>query len=75
MLLKSVAVGVLALGLFGTAALSVPASDSAPGAMVQANSIESTELAGNMCCAKRAYCCTIKRSCCGSSAVIQSDDQ
>jgi hypothetical protein len=43
--------------------------------VVQANSIESTELAGNTCCEKRAYCCTIKRSCCGSSAVVQSDDQ
>jgi hypothetical protein len=43
--------------------------------VVQANSIESTELVGNTCCAKRAYCCTIKRSCCGSSAIAQSDDQ
>jgi hypothetical protein len=75
MLLKSVAAGVLALGLLGSAALSVPASDTSPSAVVETSTIESTELAANTCCAKRAYCCTIKRSCCGSSAAVQNDDQ
>ena len=75
MLLKSVAAGVLALGLLGTAALSVPASDTTPSAVVETNAIESTELAENTCCAKRAYCCTVKRSCCGSSVILQNDDQ
>ncbi len=74
MLLKSVAAGVLALGLFGgAAALSVPAFDAAPSAVVETNTIESTELAEGTCCAKRADCCTVQRSCCGSSVTIQSD--
>lgn len=79
MLLKSVAASVLALGLFGTAAFALPDANVAPrgipATVVQIQDVESsTELAGNTCCAKRAYCCTVKRSCCGSSAVVESDN-
>lgn len=75
MLLKSVATSFLALGLFGTAALSVRSYDRSPSTVVQTSPTELTELASNTCCAKRAYCCTVKRSCCGNSAVPQDDDQ
>ncbi|WP_231743977.1 hypothetical protein [Stieleria neptunia] len=79
MLLKSVAAGVLSLGLFGAAAFGLPAADvpptATPAAVPQVQEVDfSTELAGNHCCAKRAYCCTIKRSCCGSSAVVENDN-
>ncbi len=71
MLFKSVTAGVLALGLF-TAALSLPQPDSARSAVVETEAVESTELAKNSCCAKRAYCCTIKRSCCGNPVHLQN---
>lgn len=79
MLLKSVAAGVLSLGLFGAAAFGLPAADvrptATPAAVPQVQEVDSsTELAGNTCCAKRAYCCTVKRSCCGSSAVVENDN-
>ncbi|WP_099263825.1 MULTISPECIES: hypothetical protein [Rhodopirellula] len=79
MLLKSVAAGVLSLGLFGAAALGLPAADvsptAAPAALSQVQEVDgSADLVGNTCCAKRAYCCTVKRSCCGSSAVVESDN-
>lgn len=79
MLLKSVAAGVFSLGLFGAAAFALPSADvpptATPAAVSQVQEVDSsTELAGNTCCAKRAYCCTIKRSCCGSSAVVENDN-
>ncbi len=79
MLLKSVAAGVLAIGLFGTAAFTLPAADispmGTPAIVVQTHDVDSsTEFSGNTCCAKRAYCCTVKRGCCVSSAVVESDN-
>ncbi len=52
MLLKSVAAGALALGLFG-AAFSLPASDAASNAVVESQVVESPEVARPTCCAKR----------------------
>ncbi|WP_286765234.1 MULTISPECIES: hypothetical protein [Rhodopirellula] len=79
MLLKSVAAGVLSIGLFGAAAFGLPAADvpptAAPASVSQVQEVDgSADLVGNTCCAKRAYCCTVKRSCCGSSAVVESDN-
>lgn len=71
MLLKSVAAGALALGLFG-AAFSLPASDAASNAVVESQVVESPEVARPTCCAKRAYCCSVKRSCCGKSVQLQN---
>ncbi len=71
MLLKSVAAGALALGLFG-AAFSLPASDAASNTVVESQVVETPEVARPTCCAKRAYCCSVKRSCCGKSALLQN---
>lgn len=75
MLLKSVAAVSLALGLLGVAAFAL-AADVAPTfpptAGLQTQDVElSTEFAQPTCCAKRAYCCTVKRSCCGSSYTLE----
>lgn len=74
MLLKSVAAGVLTLGLFG-AAFSIPASEVAPNADVYTESEKSPEVARPTCCEKPAFCCSVKRSCCGKSVQMQNDTQ
>ncbi len=55
MLLKSVAAGALALGLFG-AAFGLPTSNAASQAAVQSQDVQAPEVAKPICGAKHAYC-------------------
>ncbi|TWU39440.1 hypothetical protein [Novipirellula artificiosorum] len=70
MLLKSIGVGVLALGLLGSASFGISNSESP---MVQSDQAVATqEFAGNTCCIKQAYCCKVQRSCCGGITATPS---
>jgi hypothetical protein len=75
MLLKSVAAGVLALGLFGATAFNLPASDTAPIAAIQNEITVSAGVARPTCCAKSAYCCSRKSACCGRTTQLQNDSK
>ncbi len=65
MLLKSLSASILALGL-----LSPPPSSGLPESLIQPVSntaqveVQTEETASPICCLKRAYCCSIRRSCC-----------
>ena len=64
-MLKTVMAGVLALGLVGSA-IALPAADARRmgNEPAQVTKRVKSVVAEPTCCAKRAYCCKIKRSCC-----------
>lgn len=64
---KILATGALALGLITATVFALPAPGTSPPTTPEAPIImqdEAAAVASPSCCVKRAYCCTVKRSCC-----------
>ena len=62
-MLKLLASGVVALGLFGATSFALPPSH-VDHAATNNSQVAASEVAKPTCCMKHAYCCTVQRPCC-----------
>lgn len=73
MLLKSLSASVLTLGLLGTASSGLSDALAQPAPNAAQVEVQTKVTASPICCLKRAYCCSIRRSCCRGKTAVSSD--